>query len=70
MKIEELQSSLKAQELLVIDRSSERLVQQALQAQTTEKEGTVGTTLDNHISLWQFPVTKMWHVNLLIDPIS
>jgi len=39
MKIEELQSSLVAHELLVIDRSSERSVQKALQAQTTKKEG-------------------------------
>ena len=38
MKIEELQSSLEAHELLVIDRSSERSVQQALQVQTTKKE--------------------------------
>ncbi|XP_024630095.2 uncharacterized protein [Medicago truncatula] len=39
MKIEELQSSLEAHELLVIDRSSERSDQQALQAQTIKKEG-------------------------------
>jgi len=39
MKIEELQSSLEAHELLVIDRGSERPVQQTLQAQTTKKEG-------------------------------
>ena len=39
MKLEELQSSLEAHELLIIDRSSERSVQQALQAQTTKKEG-------------------------------
>ena len=34
MKVEELQSSLEAHELLVLDRSSERSVQQALQVQT------------------------------------
>jgi len=39
MKIEELQSSLEAHELLVINRSSERSVQQTLQVQTTKKEG-------------------------------
>ena len=39
MKVEELQSSLEAHELLVLDRSSERSVQQALQVQTTKKEG-------------------------------
>ncbi|XP_024636154.1 uncharacterized protein [Medicago truncatula] len=39
MKIEELQSSLEAHELLVIDRGPKRLVQQALQAQTIKKEG-------------------------------
>ncbi|AES78131.1 hypothetical protein MTR_7g024960 [Medicago truncatula] len=38
MKIKELQTSLKAHELLVIDRGSERSVQQALQAQTIKKE--------------------------------
>lgn len=39
MKIEELQNSLEAHELLVFDRSSERSVQQALQVQTFKKEG-------------------------------
>jgi len=39
MKIEELQSSLEAHELLLFDRSLERSVQQALQVQTTKKEG-------------------------------
>ncbi|XP_050919845.1 uncharacterized protein LOC127137426 [Lathyrus oleraceus] len=39
VKIEELQNSLEAHELLVFDRSSERLVQQALQVQTFKKEG-------------------------------
>ena len=39
MNTEELKSSLEAHELLVIDRSSERSVQQTLQAQTTKKEG-------------------------------
>jgi hypothetical protein len=39
MKIEELQSSLEAHELMVIDRGSERSNQQALQAQSFKKEG-------------------------------
>lgn len=39
LKIEELQSSLEAHEMLVIERSSERSAQQALQAQTTKKDG-------------------------------
>lgn len=39
MKIEELQSSLEAHELMVIDRGTERSVQQALQAQISKKEG-------------------------------
>ncbi|MCH80464.1 retrovirus-related pol polyprotein from transposon TNT 1-94, partial [Trifolium medium] len=39
MKIEEMQSSLEAHELMVIDRGAERSVQQALQAQTAKKEG-------------------------------
>ncbi|XP_004515137.1 uncharacterized protein [Cicer arietinum] len=39
MKIEELQNSLEAHELLVLDRSYERSVQQAFQVQTSKKEG-------------------------------
>jgi len=39
LKIEELQSSLEAHEMLVIERSSERSAQQALQAQTIKKDG-------------------------------
>jgi len=39
LKIEELQSSLEAHEMLVIERSSERSSQQALQAQTIKKDG-------------------------------
>ncbi|XP_073225681.1 uncharacterized protein [Cicer arietinum] len=39
MKIEELQNSLEAHKLLVLDRSSERSVQQAFQVQTSKKEG-------------------------------
>jgi len=39
LKIEELQSSLEAHEILVIERSSERSAQQALQAQTIKKDG-------------------------------
>ncbi|XP_073221587.1 uncharacterized protein [Cicer arietinum] len=39
MKIEELQNSLEAHELLVLDRSSERSVQQAFQVQISKKEG-------------------------------
>ncbi|MCI43813.1 hypothetical protein A2U01_0065051 [Trifolium medium] len=39
MKVEELQSSLEADELMVVDRGSERSNQQALQAQTNKKDG-------------------------------
>ncbi|MCI61837.1 hypothetical protein A2U01_0083094, partial [Trifolium medium] len=39
MKIEELQSSLEAHELMVFDRGSERSNQHALQAQTNKKYG-------------------------------
>jgi len=39
LKIEELQSSLEAHEMLVIERSSERSSQQDLQAQTIKKDG-------------------------------
>jgi len=44
VKIEELQSSLEAHELVVIDRSSERSVQQALQVQTTKKRKIIRTS--------------------------
>lgn len=36
MKIEELQSSLEAHEILVIERGSERSIQQALQVKFTK----------------------------------
>ena len=39
LKIEELQSSLEAHEMLVVERSSERSDQQALKAQTIKKDG-------------------------------
>jgi len=39
LKIEELQSSLEAHELMVSERSSERSIQQALQVQIIEKDG-------------------------------
>ncbi|GAU28641.1 hypothetical protein TSUD_159220 [Trifolium subterraneum] len=39
MKPEQLQSSLEAHELTILNRNAERLNQQALQAQTTKKEG-------------------------------
>ncbi|MCI22529.1 F-box protein, partial [Trifolium medium] len=39
MKIEELQCSLEAHELMVVDRGNERSNQQALQAQTNKKYG-------------------------------
>lgn len=39
LKIEELQSSLEAHEMQVIERGSERTAQQALQAQFTKKDG-------------------------------
>lgn len=39
LKIEELQSSLEAHEMLVIERSSKRSAQQALQVQITKKDG-------------------------------
>jgi len=39
LQIEEHQSSLKAHEMLVIERGSERNAQQALQAQLTKKDG-------------------------------
>jgi len=38
LKIEELQSSLEAHELMVSERNSERSIQQALQVQTIEKD--------------------------------
>jgi hypothetical protein len=38
LKIEELQSSLEAHELMVSERSSERLIQQALQVQTVKND--------------------------------
>jgi hypothetical protein len=38
LKIEELQSSLAAHELMVAERSSERSIQQALQVQTIKKD--------------------------------
>ena len=38
LKIEELQSSLEAHELMVSDRSSEKSIQQALQVQTIKKD--------------------------------
>jgi len=37
-KVEELQSSLEAQELMVSERSSERSIQQALEVQTIKKD--------------------------------
>ncbi|MCI50362.1 F-box protein, partial [Trifolium medium] len=40
MKIEELQCSLEAHEIKVINRGSERSNQQALQAQISKKEGS------------------------------
>ena len=38
LKIEELQSSLEAHELMVSERNSERSIQQALQVQTIKKD--------------------------------
>lgn len=38
MKIEEMQSSLEARELIMSERSSERSIQQALQVQTVKKD--------------------------------